>query len=425
MASSTPEDLSCNDLKTTDHRMLDSLLADLHNNLDEGKIIPNENCFKVLSTIAAKSQFEPEWEMNSYSAKKILKRHFYTHPSEEESKGLSGSDEKRKVPDYLPAEITAPFPGLPGLASLVSGYYSNCALLTVDGRRCGLGSNGGFQYRYPGATAPVYTDEKSAATPITEESYCAQECATDLCPQWLGGLLTRAPTKAVIKYPDPTKKNRIIETLEIKIASVYLGIWGSSWSVTFENGLPINLNPGSIAAGCRLLNPHRTASAKELTVIIYLDPSDPEYVAHFPSYPGEIGPIRITFPEFPGGYFADSDSWRYSYSGSRLIASLTIPSFKAYEKSRDEQLALRQMERQIALLRLQSEYLVQPSIPSSLLSSSSSSSLPTLGKRTFTDYNEMSKVSGANQINGTSEGELELVDDDEDSHSYPSKTGRF
>lgn len=416
------ENTICNDLGVADDETIGELLTNLGRNLDRGRFIPNENCFKMLTTIATKPQLEianrPEWGSNSLLANRILRNHFYTGFHGAESK--EGKEEEKEERwntgkssfDYLPTELATPFPGLPGLASLVSGYYSNCALLTQDGAKCGLGNNGGFQYRYqyPSVTG-------ATGSGLTEESYCAQECVTDLCPQWLSTLLTRAPTKVKVEYGHTIFKNYgITKMFEVKVSSVHLRIKGTQWTVSFQDGEPTNLWPETIAAGCRLLGSQRKTSVgtpgNKLEVDINLDKSDPEYLAQAGALHGSKR-MRISFPEFPGGYFVDSDLWKYVYAFDHLTATLIIPSLEDYDK-------MRKMKRQIATQTSlpQSQYLLQssqPSVLSSLLSSSSSSSMPTTGKRTFTDY--QSAQAFPDTFGGGDEH-----DDDESSRT---KTGRF
>lgn len=417
----TPEDLICKDLGTVDDEKITRLLVTLAFGFESGRMVPNANCFKTLMAIATRSLPEfatatavgKELRISIAVAKSILDNHFYAYPNfpvswldavedKEEIKvqddsedGSHNDDDEKweqrtlsKAPlDYLPAEIAAPFLGSPGLASLVSGYYSNCALLTMDGAKCGLGNRGGFQYRYPTSVASI-------PTAGAEESYCARECATDLCPGWLSSLLARAPTKVIIEYTHPViGDNRVFKA---KVATVDLRIKATSWIVNFRNGLPINLLPETIAAGCRLLGSQRRTIkiANQLEIDIYLDKRDPEYWTHFISF-RDNKRMRVNFPEFPDGYFVDSDLWTYSKDINGLIGTLTIPNQEEYEKMRDEQLALRKMERYIATQSL-------------LRSSSSSSPLYALGKRSL-------------PVNfGGGEAEP-----DENPRTHLAKTGRF
>lgn len=157
----------------------------------------NRECFDSLSSIAKREREEKVEDENEEANKRLLQdiltNHFYkfVHPkSKREEEEREDDNVGKFLQDYIPEEFVEHLP--PDLAAMISGYHSNCAILTADGAQCGLGyssvidgKNSPFTYHY----SSTFGQNRGLNPVTTEESYCQQECRGDLCESWLNNLI--------------------------------------------------------------------------------------------------------------------------------------------------------------------------------------------------------------------------------------------
>lgn len=316
-----------------------SFLSNLLSRLGEGIAQPNLSCLQTLSTIAdtpvipTAPYAERQLENRAY-AQSILDGYFYSlprpqtlqftqdedHDVEEIKDEMSSLGRTRPSP---PMEYTEHLP--PVLANLLGDYYSTCGILTEDGKKCGLGSSGGFQFLYPSPNASTSspTSASSPTSGVGEWNNCQRECTSDLCPQWLGELFSRIP-KVVTLTDSKTGVPRFLQVDTVRFSTS-----GGLWSRTLSHSDPStdgssssSLPPisGSIAALCNVLNAPRKDNI-HISASIQLPKNTPN-----------LGNVSISFPEFKEGYFLPSSAWKFDFaritpkfSTAVVFASLTIP----------------------------------------------------------------------------------------------------
>ena len=203
----------------------------------------------------------------------------------------------------------------PELAGLLAEYHSTCSTLTEDGKKCGLGNNGGFQFKLSNGSEPGQSNQSS------EQNNCQHECASDLCPQWLESLFGRIPSVVVLT------DLKTGEMLETSVASVSFatsdGLWDRRLSYSDPSMASLPIFPpisGSIASLCRVLNAPRKNSIS-LNATIQLARNTPN-----------LQNVSASFPEFEGGnYFVPSPAWKFGFTkvtprlgSATLFASLII-----------------------------------------------------------------------------------------------------
>lgn len=194
---------SVNTKKLGNYDVLEDFLVELQRKLSEGMAKPNLACFETLSALADSSNPDDSFPMVETFAQNILHNHYY------EFVPLLSKKESKEGKQRIPTEYTEHLPS--DLAKLLTDYYSTCALLNMDGQKCGLGQDGGFQYSLP----PISTPD--------EWSNCARECTSDLCPRWLESLFTRIPKMVTVTQLETGKSGNIL--VKDVVFSTSGGVW--------------------------------------------------------------------------------------------------------------------------------------------------------------------------------------------------------
>lgn len=317
-------------------------LAHLELALKWGIAIPRQECATALSEIvnpelASRRRSDiRETQDQKYvrlepliqqDAQRLLATYF--RPTEDEGKGMLPptirQDEKLLLPE-LSDHLS------PDLMRLMGDYYSNCAVTTMDGKQCGKGINGGFDFL-------LSSNELNGSSPSSQKINCTHECFGDLCPQWLGDILNHRPSVVRVVNIETN------ETLTVPITQMDIGIHTSdassdtSWdySASFTTG--VTPAAGEIAKLCRALALTTYESDAEFYLRLYLKAKLPSSL---------MGKVTFVFPEFKSGdYFigeagglhwqiingSDEDTGNYfgNYNedgfedNSELLVSMIIP----------------------------------------------------------------------------------------------------
>lgn len=312
----------------------DQFLSYLRAALNSGVVQPNLACLEVLQKIVSLPLALNSLHFQTKGiARIILDGFFYSlnlQSSQNESKAetIRADDSNLSIPSSIPRKnnYVTELTGLQSdLASILGDYYSTCALVTEDGKHCGLGLVNGFRFAYPGAS-PTASSESAAPGEGSGEPNefvdCRQECVEDLCPQWLTSLTSRVPTVVTITGEDGKVTNADIDVVEIESSDVNLYF-------SFQDGKQI-APPVNYSGICRLLNAPRKDGIL-IGIVIHLKsknidqgigPGDP-YKKEM-----ELERSTISFPEFENNKYFVGDNLLWSYDRGSWYATLSIPPRK-------------------------------------------------------------------------------------------------
>lgn len=391
-----PKLVNCGELKSLvflDGDDLNLALKDWLDALENGEIAPDEKCLPAFIELA--TLLDP----SSYAkmiVDLIINRNFYQFLPADAKNGDDLTDIVSKMRDevYVSPDILQHLP--PAIANLITTYHPNCSTVTDDGRRCGFGGSETGEIDADDERKDEFTFKSLPGT----ENYCQRECTSNLCPQWLASLGEHLPTVVTAttkEYKTVSNDNENkgeeeeeewfkeeggeddyecenegkcggqcdeciqhrglrtkhwtggYKTLQLKIQSITFQIYPSRWLTTFTEGKNPNWNAEIIAAGCRLLNgPQLSKRYPSLSLrckINFYETQESKDAFPFPrDYPDAI----INFPELVGGeYFVNSWKWEKDFPESMNAFVVVRPPLE-YEKFRNEQLNLRQLQRTIA-----------------------------------------------------------------------------